>query len=1161
MADESRISTQIEMLGAKEYQNALKGINADLKLLDSGLKASQSAFKDLDGADALADRLEGLNKQYEKHRQKVQLIARQLEAAKAKYGENSQQVRTLQTALNTATTAMNKCGHEIEDTQDRLTELEGGEKDAGKQAEKMAKQLEKSTKATRDQGREADRSTGLLGKLGSAMLSVVKGAAKMTAVGTVAFLAGTAAAATSATKALIGCAASGAAFADDMLTLATQTGISVETLQKLNYAAPLVDVSLETMTTSMSKLTKKMGDMDKNGVKADDAITKLGLTIYNTSGGLKDSEDMFWEIIYALGEIENPTERDALAMEVFGKSAQELNPLIEASTKGMRELGDEAEKMGVILSQEALDTLGEYQNSLDRFDNVWTGFKNQLGANVSGLFKPFVDDATSAVAQVNNLLKDGWDDTDADALAKILGDVWNNFVSDATQLWNKLSPIISSLVSSVKSYLDEHLPQMLGNLGELIKTAIGDLTGMAEALVEGIDWSKVGTLLNDLLIGAAGIFTKLVSKLPEIFKSIDWGDVFKALVDLADTAVGAILECFGIDWKGVTAGWNELVTECEDLWNDVKAIWNGVGEFFGGLAGSISSFFEKAWHDIKEVWNGVSKWFTDTFSGFTSWLDNGVGNVGQWAEGVWSDIKGAWGDVSGFVTEEWSDFTDLIDGKLSLQEWAAKRWANIKSAWTGVKGFVSDQWGKFTGWLEEKTGLVSWAGKQWGSIKAAWADVKGMVSDSWGKFTGWLEEKTGLVSWAEGTWEQVKDAFGVTKDFVSDAWGSLTGWIDSKLGLSKWGETIKSSFTKIFADAAQGIEDVFSGIGKFFTDIWYDIVKTCVDALNTLIEGWNTVGDLVGLGIGKIDWTDPRYAPKAGGGQASGSVVTRGSKGNGLYDTSSWNEEQKAMLNDFRSAMREFYKAGAIDAETNAREMAEKYLASFAGGVYAGNEEMTETFTAVLKFMLGQTDEAAEEAEEKGEKLSSSLAKGVKNKQSAVTGAVSDVMNTAKTKAGGVASAFSSIGMNAASALASGIASGAQAAANAASSLASRIIAAAQGTLQIHSPSRVFEWMGEMSGEGYAIGLQNSLAGIDALHGLDVRGSAYGASSASQDGIDYNRLGEAVVQALKKEGVGTAVMYVDGKQLGRSTERGVSAENYDRQVSGYKGRSAALKAL
>ena len=90
MADESRISTQIEMLGAKEYQNALKGINADLKLLDSGLKASQSAFKDLDGADALADRLEGLNKQYEKHRQKVQLIARQLEAAKAKYGENSQ---------------------------------------------------------------------------------------------------------------------------------------------------------------------------------------------------------------------------------------------------------------------------------------------------------------------------------------------------------------------------------------------------------------------------------------------------------------------------------------------------------------------------------------------------------------------------------------------------------------------------------------------------------------------------------------------------------------------------------------------------------------------------------------------------------------------------------------------------------------------------------------------------------------------------------------------------------------------------------------------------------------------------------------------------------------------------------------------------------------
>lgn len=1132
MADESRISTQIEMLGAKEYRDALKGINADLKLLDSGLKASQSAFKDLDGADALADRLEGLNKQYDKHRQKVQLIARQLEAAKAKYGENSQQVRTLQTALNTATTAMNKCGHEIDETQDKLNELQGGEKDAGKQAEKMAKDLEKSTRATKDQGREADRSTGLLGKLGNSMLSVAKGAAKMAAVGTVAFLAGTAAAATSAAKALIGCATSGAQFADDMLTLSVQTGISLETLQKLNYAAPLVDVDLQTMTSAMSKLTKEMGNMDKNGVKAGDAITKLGLTIYDSSGKLKSSEDMFWEIIYALGQIENPTERDALAMELFGKSAQELNPLIEASTKGIRELGEEAESMGVILSDEALATLGEYQNSLDRFNNVWAGFKNQLGANVSGLFQPFVDDATSAVAQVNNLLKDGWDETDADALAKILGGVWDNFVSDAKALWDKLSPVISSLISSVKAYLDEHLPTMLGNLGNLIKTAIGDLTTMATSLVEGIDWSKVGSLLNDLLIGAAGIFTSLVSKLPEIFKSIDWGDVFGALINLADTAVKAILECFGIDWKGITAGWNELVTECEQLWNDVKAIWNGVGEFFGGLAGSIASFFEKAWHDIKAVWNGVAGWFTNVFSGFTGWLDAGVGNVSQWAEGVWGDIKGAWSDVSGFVTEEWSDFTDLIDGKLSLEEWAGKRWANIKSAWTGVKGFVSDQWGKFTGWLEEKTGLVSWASKQWGSIKAAWSDVKGMISDGWGKFTGWLEEKTGLVSWATETWGQVKDAFSVTADFVSETWGKLTGWIDQKLGLSSWGETVKSTFRSIFTDAAKGIEDAFAAVGRFFTDIWYDIVGTCVGALNTLIDAWNTVGDLVDMNIGRIKWYDPRIS------------------------TQQITEVVAAQRESLQNALRAGFGVGFTDGKS----YAENFVQGYCEGTYAKNPELVAALEAMYNEVMGISDAAADDAADKGAQLANNLARGMKNRKNDVTGAVNDVMGAAKSKASSLASGFASIGAQVAAGLANGISAGASRAVAAVQALCSNIIAAGQGTLKIGSPSKVFEWMGEMSGEGYQIGLEKSMAGINALGGLDIRSSGYGPAGASgADGIDYNRLGEAVVQALKKEGVGTAVMVVDGKELGRSTERGVSAENYDRQVSGYKGRAAALR--
>ena len=1164
MADDSRISTSIEMLGAKEYSAALRNINSDLSLLSKGLKASQSAFKDLDGADALKDKLEGLNKIYDQHRQKVALIQKQLEAAKAKYGENSTQVRSLQTALYAAQTAMNNCGHEIEETSDKLDRLSQGEEDTGKNADKMGKELQKSSKQTREQGKEAEKSSGLLKKLAGGMLDVAKGAAKMAAVGTVAFMAGTAAAATKATKALIDCAGAGAAYADEMLTLSIQTGISLQTLQELNYAAPLVDVSLDTMVSSMSKLTKEMGSMDKNGVKADDALTRMGLTIYNTSGKLKSSEDMFWEVIYALGQIENPTERDALAMELFGKSAQELNPLIAASTQGMRDLSAEANQMGVVLSERALKTLGEYQDSLDTFNNVWAGFKNQLGANVSGLFKPFVDDATSAVAQVNNLLKDVWDETDADALAKILGGVWDNFVSDAKALWDKLSPVISSLISSVKAYLDEHLPTMLGNLGNLIKTAIGDLTGMATALVEGIDWSKVGSLLNDLLIGAAGIFTSLVSKLPEIFKSIDWGDVFGALINLADAAVKAILECFGIAWKGITAGWNELVTECEQVWNDVKAIWNGVGEFFGGLAGSIAAFFEKAWHDIKEIWNGVSGWFTTLFSGFTDWLDSAIGDVTVWADGVWGKIKTAWSDVSGFVSDSWGKLTGWIEEKTGLVTWASNQWANIKTAWSNVAGLVSQKWSNFTDLLSGKINLKTWAKNEWNIIKGAWTNVRDFVSNNWKNFTGWIDEKLGISTWAEGVWKSIKSVWTVTSDFVTDTWSNITGWIDSKLNLSSWGETIKKSFSAIFEGAAAGIESAFEGIGKWFEGIWISIVNTAIDALNSLIRSYNSVAGVISDGL-TIDELGA-YNPHAGErNEGADTRLGRGGTKTAAYDISGWHEDAKAMLKDFREGMQQFFEAGVIDAQTNGREMAEKYIASFCNGAYAGNPEMIAVFTQVFNEIVGKGEEAAESMEDVGEDATQSLAKGVKNRKNDLTGAVNDVMGAAKNRASGLASGFASIGAQVAAGLANGISAGASRAVAAVQALCSNIIAAGQGTLKIGSPSKVFEWMGEMSAEGYAIGLNGglseSLAALDQLNGLGGRSYGGSSSQGGAGGIDYNRLGDAVADALQRRGVGKASLYVDGKELGRETERGVSAENYDRQVSGYKGRGAALRAL
>ena len=139
-------------------------------------------------------------------------------------------------------------------------------------------------------------------------------------------------------KALVSASVDGAAYADTVLTESTVTGIATDKLQEYMYAAELVDVSVETLTKSMAKNIKSMKSAQDGSSAMVEAYEKLGVSVTNTDGTLRNSDDVYWELIDALGAVENETERDALAMQILGKSAQELNPLIEAGADKMSEL-------------------------------------------------------------------------------------------------------------------------------------------------------------------------------------------------------------------------------------------------------------------------------------------------------------------------------------------------------------------------------------------------------------------------------------------------------------------------------------------------------------------------------------------------------------------------------------------------------------------------------------------------------------------------------------------------------------------------------------------------------------------------------------------------------------------------------------------------------
>lgn len=175
---------------------------------------------------------------------------------------------------------------------------------------------------------------------------------------------------------LVACANGAAEYADNMNTLSMQTGVSAQTLQEWDYAAELMDTSLETITSSFSKMERSMASNAE-------AFSALGISVTDSSGNMRSAEAVFYEVIDALGKIENQTERDQAAMSIFGRSAQELAGVINAGSQGLREYAEEAESLGRIMSEEDLQAANNLSDATARLTSAWKSVKNEIGVGAA----------------------------------------------------------------------------------------------------------------------------------------------------------------------------------------------------------------------------------------------------------------------------------------------------------------------------------------------------------------------------------------------------------------------------------------------------------------------------------------------------------------------------------------------------------------------------------------------------------------------------------------------------------------------------------------------------------------------------------------------------------------------------------------------------------
>lgn len=395
----STIKTVWQMSGEKEYKQAISDINRGIGVLDSEMKKVNAVYKDsASSVQALNAKSDVLERTLYSQRERVEKLREALKQSAEAYGESDKRTMNWQRSLNLAEA-------QVAETENELRKLNETEK--------------KNADASIGAGDALDKLAGKLGiQLPDGITSSLNGM-KLLNPEILAF--GTAAAAAVTVtveleKKLLSLTIQAADTADEILTLAQTTGLATGTIQELKYASNLLDVSLDTISGSLTKLTNNMQAARDGNEKLKNAFSTLGVA-FEDENGLRAAEDVFYEIIDALGNIQNATERDALAMDIFGKSAQDLNPLILQGSDALRDLAEEAHNVGYVMSGEMLEALGGVDDAYQRLQLTQEAVTNQIASE----FAPATEQALTDFADFIDKAGDAFSRTGVvDSMANLL---------------------------------------------------------------------------------------------------------------------------------------------------------------------------------------------------------------------------------------------------------------------------------------------------------------------------------------------------------------------------------------------------------------------------------------------------------------------------------------------------------------------------------------------------------------------------------------------------------------------------------------------------------------------------------------------------------------------------------------------------------------------
>jgi len=449
---------------------------------------------------------------------------------------------------------------------------------------------------------------------------------KLKAAGAIAAKAGAAVTMTGAgiLAPLLASAASFAKSGDVYSKMADKTGATVESLSQLGYAAEISGASVETLGTGFKSMNRVIGEAADGTKTGIDALSKLGLTVEDLQ---KLSPDKRFELIAdRVSKIADPSLRSAAAMEVFGRSGNELLPMMLRGADGIQQLRQRADELGLTISSSDAAGATALSDGWTDVTKQLARTKDMIGASLAPTLTDLLQRATPVLTKTIK-----WIDANRELVVWLAkGAAIIAAVGTAITVFGgglMAAGMAASGLATVVGGIGAVLGVVLSPMGLLVAAAIAagaaiyalGRSGQLDGLIDGIstvmqwagdllakfgEWSGITGLINSVSGALGDVGSYLGGELMDLIGEL--GDIF------GDTFAGVQDAIAAGDWKsvgkiimsGLEAAWLAGVATLTGIWESLKV---AMIEAFAGVVIAV----QKMWTDMQnKVSNLIIEWST-----------------------------------------------------------------------------------------------------------------------------------------------------------------------------------------------------------------------------------------------------------------------------------------------------------------------------------------------------------------------------------------------------------------------------------------------------------------------------------------------------------------------------------------------------------------------